>query len=140
MGIMFVTLGVLCLTVIAIVLGMVFGYIKNRNYRKVVNLAIGICAGVLVFCFVLNGIYGNMVDEATALYTDLNIYHELVSETDNEEVRFAHYERVREYNKMYEEIEEIAASKWFGTLVPGDWSENLAPLEFYFHGVYYGED
>ena len=73
------------------------------------------------------------------MYDELIIYHEMVSECDNEEVRFAHYERVRDFNEAYYAIYRMADNSWFGSLVASDWNETMSPLEFYFHGVDYGD-
>lgn len=137
--IIWILLTVLIVTAIAITLGIVFGYIKSRKFRKFMYTAITICIGIVVFCGILGNSYANKVAALKADYSDIMLYHDVVNECDNEKVRFGHYEKIMAYNEQYANMVEIANNGWFGTLVRADWSNGFGPIEFYFRGVYGAE-
>ena len=134
--IIWILLTVLIVTAIAITLGIVFGYIKSRKFRKVMYIAIAICIGIVSFCGILGNFYENKVAALEADYSDIMLYHDVVNECDNEKVRFGHYEKIMAYNEQYANMVEIANNSWFGTLVRADWSNGFGPIEFYFRGIY----
>lgn len=134
--IIWILLTALIVTAIAITLGVVFGYTKSRKFRKSVYIAIAICVGLATFCGILGNIYAKDIATLEANYSDIMLYHDVVSECDNEEVRFGHYEKIHAYNEQYARMVEIADNYWFGTLVQNDWSDGFGLIEFYFRGVY----
>ena len=137
--IIWILLIALIVTAISIIVGTVFGYAKNRGFRKGIFIGVAICVGLIVFCLVLGGSYANQVSEIKANYEDIMLYNGVVSECDNEEVRFGHYEKIHEYNASYERMTEIADNEFFGALVPKNWSDGFGPIAFYFRGVGYGD-
>ena len=134
--IIWILLTIIIITAIAITLGVVFGYIKSHKFRKVIYIAIAICIGFVTLCGILGNSYANKVVDLEANYSDIMLYHDVVSECDNEKVRFGHYEKIMAYNEQYANMVEIANDSWFGTLVRADWSNGFGPIEFYFRGVY----
>jgi low affinity Fe/Cu permease len=132
--IIWILLVALIITAITIILGFVFGYTKNRNFRKCVSTGVCICAILTTFCMVLGGIYANDVADLKAQYEDIMLYNEIVNECDDEAVRFGHYEKVYDFNKRYHEMETIADGDFFGALVPADWSDGFGPITFVFRG------
>ena len=122
------------ITAITIVLGIAFGYTKNRGFRKCIFTGVGICAILMTFCMVLGGIYANDVADLKAQYEDIMLYHEVVNECDDEAVRFGHYEKVYDFNERYHEMEVIADGDIFGALVSADWSDGFGPITFVFRG------
>ncbi len=72
------------------------------------------------------------------MYEDLMIYNNTVQFCENENVRFAHYERVKEYNDNYDRLVKFQKSKWIGFFVPKGWDEEVAPIEFQLFGASVG--
>lgn len=134
--IIWILLIALVITAIATILGTVFGYAKNRSFRKGVYIGVAICVGLITFCLILGGQYDNKVDALKAQYEDIMLYHDVVTECDNEEVRFGHYEKIFAFNTKYNEMVEIAEDEIFGALVPSDWSDGFGPITFVFRGGY----
>ena len=134
--IIWILLIALIVTAIAITLGVVFGYTKSRKFRKAVYIAVAVCVGLVTFCGILGNTYANEVAALKNNYSDIMLYHDVVSECDNEEVRFGHYEKIHAYNEQYDRMVAIADNSWFGTLVRANWSDGFGPIEFYFRGVY----
>lgn len=124
----------LIIAAITIILGISFGYTKNRGFRKCMAVIVGICAILLTFCGVLGGIYANDVADLKAQYEDIMLYHEVVNECNDEAVRFGHYEKIYDFNERYHEMEVIAEGPVFGNLVPADWSDGFGPITFVFRG------
>ena len=132
--IIWILLIALIITAITIVLGFIFGYTKNRNFRKCVSIGTGICAILTIFCMVLGGIYADNVADLKVQYEDIMLYNEIVNECDDEAVRFGHYEKVYDFNERYHKMEVIADGDIFGALVPADWSDGFGPITFVFRG------
>ena len=122
------------ITAITIVLGIAFGYTKNRDFCKCIFTGVGICAILMTFCMILGGIYANDVADLKTQYEDIMLYHEVVNECDDETVRFGHYEKVYDFNERYHEMEIIADGEVFGALVSADWSNGFGPIDFVFRG------
>lgn len=134
--IVWILLIALIVTAITILLGIVFGYTRNRNFRKGVRIGVAICVGLITFCLVLGGQYSNRVDALKAQYEDIMLYHDVVNNCDNEEVRFGHYEKICAFNDKYDEMTKIAENNLFGTLVSKNWSDGLSPITFVLRGTY----
>ena len=132
--IIWILLIALIITAITIILGVVFGYTKNRGYRKCMLTEVGICAILIAFCMVLGGIYANDIADLKVQYEDIMLYHEVVNECDDEAVRFGHYEKVYDFNERYHEMEVIADDDIFGALVSANWSDGFGPITFVFRG------
>ena len=137
--IIWILLIALIMTTISIVLGFIFGYTKNRNFRKGISTGVAICLCLILFCSTLGGIYSGQVNALKTEYENIMLYNEVVSDCDNEEVRFGHYEKIHEYNENYNHMVEIAANGFFGVLVPKNWSNDCGPITFYFRGANYGD-
>ena len=140
MGYLTILLGVLALTVIAIVVTVVFGYQKNAVMRKII--LIGLVASLLLsgFAIVFGGIVSNTADELAATYHDLVLYQTTVEHSTNEYVRYDYYDKVVKYNEAFADYVIASQSKWLGGLYPTDWDEGIALIDFQLHGDnYYGD-
>ena len=114
--------------------GKLFGAIEYKAYAVI--LWITIIATILFGCisfFCASQFEGQNRDIHT-MYEDLIIYNDIVQTSDDEAVRFAHYERVKEYNEDYKRLEKTSKSKWVGFFVKKDWNVDVAPIEFYLFG------
>ena len=134
--IIWILLIALIITAISIIVGTVFGYAKNRSFRRGVYIGVAICVGLITFCLILGGQYDNKVDALKAQYEDIMLYNDVVAECDNEEVRFGHYEKIFAFNAEYNEMVEIAENEIFGALVSSDWSDGFGPITFVFRGAF----
>ena len=137
--IIWILLIAMVITGAAILVGIVFGHAKSKNYRRGIYIDAGICAALLAFCVILGNIYHSEVNELQAQYNDIMLYHEIIELSDNEQVRFGHYEKVEAFNEAYDRLAVIEKDFMFGTLFPKDWSANMGPIDFYFRGVGYTE-
>lgn len=135
--IIWILLIALIITAAAILLGGVFGRLKNKAYRKTIYIGVAVCVALITFCMVLGGIYHNEVSDLQAQYDDIMLYHEVVSNCDNEQVRFGHYEKIEDFNAEYDRLAVAQEDFMFGTLFPKNWSEHMGLIEFYFRGVSY---
>lgn len=133
----YVLLIALIVTAIAFILGIVFGYAKQRKYRRYLNIGLVVCAVLAAFCITLGCIHANDVKTVKAEYDTIMLYNDLVDACDDEEVRFGHYERICAYNEKYTEIEEASMSFWFGNLFPKDWKDTIKYVDFNFRGSSY---
>lgn len=124
-------------TVIAIVLGIVFGYTKNTGYRKFIYVSAATCALLIAFCIILAGFYSNEVAELQSEYNDIMLYHGIINDSINEQARFGHYEKIYNFNTEYKNLMLVSENEFFGALFPQHWSENMEPIEFQFRGVNY---
>ena len=137
MGYLIMMLGVMVLTVVAIVVTVIFGYQKNATMRKII--AIGLAASLLMsgFAIVFGGIVGNTADELTATYHDLVLYKTTVEHSTNEYVRYDYYDKVVAYNEAFADYVIASQDKWLGGLYPADWDEGIAIIDFQLHGDFY---
>ena len=136
--IIWILLIALVITAAAIVIGVVFGHAKSKNYRRGIYIDVAICAALIAFCMILSGIYRSEVNELQAQYDDIMLYNEVVELCDNEQVRFGHYEKIEVFNEAYDRLAAIEEDFMFGTLFPKDWSVDMGKIDFYFRGVNYG--
>ena len=136
--IIWILLIALIVTAIAVTLGIVFGYAKNKRYRRYLAIGLSVCVAIGIFCMAVGGFYANKVNAVKRDYDDIMIYHELVTMSDNEEVRFGHYEKICAFNDKYDELERFSKNFWFGTLIDSDWNEFMHSIDFEFRGVYGG--
>ncbi len=83
--------------------------------------------------------YGRQVRDLTAEFEDITLYHETVSLSSNEYVRFNFYERVREYNKAYLDAVENSKNIFDGALYPKNWTDGLTTIEFVLRENVYDE-
>ena len=93
---------------------------------------------VLMFSIILGTACGCMkrdfyreARDLIAEFEDITLYHETVSLSSNEYVRFNFYERVREYNKAYFDTVKESENIFYGALYPKNWAEGLTTIEFY---------
>ena len=136
--IIWILLIALIVTAAAILLGVVFGRIKAKNYRKGIYTGVAICVALMTFCMILGGIYHSEVNELQTQYNDIMLYNEIVEACENEQVRFGHYEKIEAFNAEYDRLAVIEEDFMFGALFPKNWSENMGKIDFYFRGVDYG--
>ncbi len=136
--IIWILLIALVITSVAVLVGVVFGHAKSKNYRKGIFAGVAICAVLITFCMVLGGIYHSEVNELQAQYNDIMLYNEIVELCENEQVRFGHYEKIEAFNVAYDRLVAIEEDFMFGTLFPKNWSADMGKIDFYFRGVNYG--
>ena len=136
--IIWILLIALIVTAASILLGGVFGRLKNKAYRKGIYVGVAICAILMSFCMVLGGIYHSDVNELQAQYNDIMLYNEVVEMCENEQVRFGHYEKIEAFNEAYDRLAVIEEDFMFGALFPKNWSADMGKIDFYFRGVDYG--
>ena len=122
---------------IAITLGIVFGYMKNENYRKGLFIGISIFLILLGFCMILASFYNSDIADLRAEYENIMLYNEMVENSENEQVRFGHYEKIMAFNEKYNSLQEVEKNPFLGSLLPKNWSSNISPIEFQFRGVDY---
>lgn len=137
--ILFTILVVLAATFIGLMaIGFIFGTFDYKAF-KVLTRIIGILIAILAFVSLF--LYGNAIsqrDSIEIMYEDLMIYNDTVQFCEDENVRFAHYERVREYNDSYDRLAKFQKSKWIGFFVPKGWDEEVAPIKFQLFGASVG--
>ena len=129
----------LLLAVIAVIVGIAFGYTKTKFIRTVVSLCtvVAILSGSV--CLGIGCTYNNKVNTLKAEFNDLTLYQPLVEETSNEYIRYDFYDKVNDYNQRYENVANFAENAWFGALVNANWSNGFGPISFYLHGGAYGD-
>ena len=138
--ILWILLIALVITAAAILVGIVFGRVKSKSYRKGIYASVGICAMLITFCMIPGGVYRSEVNELQTQYNDIMLYNEVVELCDNEQVRFGHYEKIEAFNDAYDRLAVIEEDFMFGTLFPKDWSVDMGKIDFYFRGVNYGTE
>ena len=129
----------LMLAVIAVIVGVVFGYTKTKFIRTVILLSVVVAIVSGIACLGIGCAYGNKVDALKAEFNDLTLYQPLVEETYNEYIRYDFYDKVNDYNQRYENVANFAENAWFGALVNANWSDGFGPISFYLHGGAYGD-
>jgi hypothetical protein len=102
---------------------------------------------VLAFALILGTVcgcmkrdYGREARNLAAEFEEITLYHETVSLSSNEYVRFNFYERVREYNKAYLDTVKESENMFYGALYPKNWAEGLTTIEFMLRENVYAED
>ena len=101
MILIYVLLAVLLVTAAAMICMMVFGLQKNKTYRFWTRAGVVASAILVTFCLVLGSIYSHDVANLQTQYNDIMLYHDVVSNCENEQVRFGHYEKISEFNNAY---------------------------------------
>ena len=139
MIILYVLIAFLILAFAATVCMKMFGYNGNKSYRKLLLAVYITCALLIGFCISLSCVYGSNVANLQNEYDNIMLYHDIVSDSTNEAVRFGHYEKVSDFNEKYANMEAQSQSKWFGSLIASDWTENMSLIDFQFRGVNYAE-
>lgn len=136
---LYIWLGVMVVTLCTAVVMLVFGYQKNALCRKIVSVGV-IAALSLGFIFAITGgVMSNSTDKLCDQYHDLTLYQYTIEQSVNEYVRFDYYNRVMDYNEMYENHRCQAANDWFGWLYGKDWDSGIGYIEFVLHGDEYYE-
>jgi energy-coupling factor transporter transmembrane protein EcfT len=121
---------------------MAIGFIfKTFDHKAFKTLAFVV--GVLVVLLAIISVF--FWDEADTqkrnievMYEDLIIYNDTVQFCEDENVRFAHYERVKEYNDNYDRLVKFQKNKWIGFFVPKGWDEEVEPIKFQLFGASVG--
>ena len=122
--------GIGLLTLILTIVTKIFNLYGNLTIRKT------ICIGLLLTCFLgifnitLTGIYHSKLNDLQDRYEDLMIYHNTVSESTNEYVRFDYYNKILDYNNDYTRLENASNGLIAGYLVPKNWNESISRIEF----------
>ena len=81
----------------------------------VIACAFGILSGFMSAA--CQGQVDNLKDEAKAII----LYYNTINESDNEYVRFDFYQRVKDYNVRYTNLQDNTESAWIGAFYPKGW-------------------
>lgn len=65
---------------------------------------------------------------------DIELYYITIQNCDNEYVRFDFYQRVQDYNELYNYYLDLCDSPWIGAYYPDDWTDEISQIEFALHG------
>lgn len=115
-------------------IGFIFNIFDHKAFKSLVWV-IGVLVVLLaIISTFLCGQANAQKHDIEIMYEDLMIYNDTVQFCEDENVRFAHYERVKEYNDNYDRLVKFQKSKWIGFFVPKGWDEDVAPIEFYLFG------
>ena len=60
----------------------------------------------------------------------INLYYNTVLYTDNEYVRFDFYQRVKDYNVRYTNLQDNTESAWIGAFYPKGWDSEIGLIDF----------
>ena len=85
----------------------------------VIACAFGILSGFMSAA--CQGQVDNLRDEAQAIL----LYYNTINESDNEYVRFDFYQRVKDYNVRYTNLQENTESAWIGAFYPKGWDSEI---------------
>jgi Kef-type K+ transport system membrane component KefB len=127
----------LIVAAVATVLGIVFKYGRNKQYRKGLWISYAVCVVLLIFSVTLGSIYAGEVNTLQYEYDNIMLYNDVVADCENEAVRFGHYEKIHAFNDEYNRLTAASENYFFGDLFPHDWSANMSVIEFQFRGVDY---
>ena len=105
----------------------------------VIACAFGILSGIMYAA--CQGQVDNLKDEANASIH----YYNAINESDNEYVRFDFYQRVKDYNARYTNLQDNTESAWIGAFYPKGWDSEIGLIDFMLrtgsgNGVYDHED
>lgn len=90
----------------------------------VIACAFGILSGFMSAA--CQGQVDNLRDEAKAII----LYYNTINESDNEYVRFDFYQRVKDYNVRYTDLQDNTESAWIGAFYPRDWDSEIGLIDF----------
>ena len=116
-------------------IGVIFEAFNYKTF-KIIAWIVGVV--VVLLAIISTFLYGQahgQKHDIEIMYEDLMIYNDTVQFCEDENVRFAHYERVKEYNDNYDRLVKFQKSKWIGFFVPKGWDEEVAPIEFQLFGA-----
>ena len=83
----------------------------------------------------------NDINALKAESEHISLYYNIVNESDNEYVRFDFYQRVKDYNVRYTNLQNNTKSVWIGAFYPEGWDSEIGLIDFmlrtgYEDGVY----
>ena len=90
-------------------------------------------------CGCAKSAFNRQVRDLAEEFENITLYHETISLSENEYVRFNFYERVREYNKAYLDTVKESENMFYGALYPKDWAKDLTTIEFMLRENVYDE-
>lgn len=90
----------------------------------VIACAFGILSGFMSAA--CQGQVDNLRDEAKAII----LYYNTINESDNEYVRFDFYQRVKDYNVRYTNLQDNTESAWIGAFYPKGWDSEIGLIDF----------
>ena len=90
----------------------------------VIACAFGILSGFMSAA--CQGQVDNLKDEAEAII----LYYNTINESDNEYVRFDFYQRVKDYNVRYTNLQDNTESAWIGAFDPKGWASEIGLIDF----------
>lgn len=90
-------------------------------------------------CGCVKSAFNRQVHDLAEEFENITLYHETISLSENEYVRFNFYERVREYNKAYLDTVKESENMFYGALYPKDWAKDLTTIEFMLRENVYDE-
>lgn len=127
----YVLLALLAAFLFSIVLAFIFRSEGSLN-------AVILCAIFLLAWFLVvsgsNSTINTRIDAIHSTYNNLMLYYETVETSTNEYMRFDYYEKVAEYNSIYDFNLAESEDAWFGWLYPSGWDNGLNYIDFQLHG------
>lgn len=72
----------------------------------------------------------NDINALKAESDHITLYYNIVNESDNEYVRFDFYQRVKDYNIRYTNLQNNTKSVWIGAFYPKDWDSEISLIDF----------
>lgn len=98
--------------------------------RYVMSMALGIAIALGVTISISAHGCRVAVNELRQEYAHIVLYYDLIDTCDNEYVRFDFYNRVKQYNNLYEDLRKDTDSAWIGALYPDNWYEEFGTIDF----------
>ena len=127
----------LIVTAAAIIVPMIFHY-RSKWAHYAVCMGLAICITFAIVC----GCVGNGARrDAAWLKTesaDIQLYYNTIVYSDNEYVRYNFYDRVMEYNRLYEAYQEAVENPWTSWLFDESILTECTPIEFSLNVGTYG--
>jgi glucan phosphoethanolaminetransferase (alkaline phosphatase superfamily) len=92
-------------------------------------------AAILAFAFgnvsiVARAVCENDISTLKAEYEHITLYYNIVNESDNEYVRFDFYQRIKDYNVRYMNLQNNTKSAWIGAFYPKGWDSEIGLIDF----------
>lgn len=127
----------LILTAAAIIVPAIFHH-RSKWLHYVVCVGLAICIAFSIAC----GCVGNGAHRDAAWLkaesADIQLYYNTIVYSDNEYVRYNFYDRVMEYNRLYEAYQEAVENPWTSWLYDEDVLTECTPINFVLSTGTYG--
>jgi hypothetical protein len=128
-----IILSILLIALLLLASTVIVRYVFNPKWvwlNKVIIATLVItCAFTILSGFMSAACQGqidNLEDEAQTII----LYYNTINESDNEYVRFDFYQRVKDYNARYADLQDNTASAWIGAFYPKGWDSEIGLIDF----------